>query len=446
MKKRSKLLVLIVVLISLALLTIMRWNAWFVSTPEETYILSDKIQRVILTPGESGTSSRTISWVTGVNKNAKNSHVELRSVDDKLLKNIPIQVDTIATDGGVSIFKHAQIDNLLDGAYVYVINDNNHLFCDTFKISNEDIGYDTLIYLGDIQESKVGEISAYIKNINNKYRNITAWVFGGDQIERPSNKYWEIWYQHIENFASNTPLITVSGNHEYQKGLCKKIDKRWVSTFNYPKNGPTNRCGRSYFIDYPNYRVICIDSDGVNLGPSLISTRKWLKKVLKSKGDKFALVVFHHPIHSVRSNRFNLLMRWGFKNILENPHYGADIILQGHDHAYSRIISKDNKKPVYIVSVCSSKFYRNGFGNIHDKLGAGFPLFQVIEVSKDSLKYSAYDENFNLYDSLLITKYIVKDFGRKIPERFVFNFKRKDFKKFDEYNKKVKHRNSNESF
>jgi len=59
---------------------------------------------------------------------------------------------------------------------------------------------------------------------------------------------------------------------------------------------------------------------------------KWLKNSLAASTSPFNIVVFHHPPYSSGRHGSNAYMQWPFKE------WGADAILNGHDHVYERLI------------------------------------------------------------------------------------------------------------
>ena len=117
---------------------------------------------------------------------------------------------------------------------------------------------------------------------------------------------------------------------------------------------------------------------------------------------------------------------------------GVDLVLQGHEHAYARMITDGGTTPVYIVSHCSPKSYRIEFDEQFDKFGSGSRYYQKIRSKNDTLLLTAYDAiSHAVYDSLRIVKTkdgkIVEDYGKNIPEVIEFTpGKRKKEIKFAE--------------
>lgn len=61
----------------------------------------------------------------------------------------------------------------------------------------------------------------------------------------------------------------------------------------------------------------------------LFSQREWLKKTLKASDKKWKIVMFHHPVYSIKGKMNNLPVRWMFDSLLRE--YGVDLVLQGHE-------------------------------------------------------------------------------------------------------------------
>src|SRR5690606_31883007 len=57
----------------------------------------------------------------------------------------------------------------------------------------------------------------------------------------------------------------------------------------------------------------------------------WLRKRLAASTTPFQVVIFHHPAYSSGKHGSYAYMQWPFKE------WGADIVLNGHDHNYERL-------------------------------------------------------------------------------------------------------------
>ncbi|WP_234231676.1 metallophosphoesterase family protein [Porphyromonas gingivalis] len=152
-----------------------------------------------------------------------------------------------------------------------------------------------------------------------------------------------------------------------------------------------------------------------------------MKNALETTVQPWKVVMFHHGVYSVRQGRMNPIIRYGFRSILEEG--GADLVLQGHDHAYSRITTKTESgtktTPVYIISSASPKHYRNGFSEQHDRIGSGLYLYQTIHVTQGEIRYRSTTFDNRPYDDLHLKKQggrtTVKDNAEDWKEIFAFD-------------------------
>lgn len=421
-----------------------RYDAWFKNVPEEAYDLPLGIDRITLTPGEDFATERNISWRYNSDRESKLEYYKIDSLNSKPeYTTISTSGKDIVTRAGHAYYFHVALSDLEAGSnYKYrIISDKDTTVWKRFAMP---VIEDTLrfIYIGDVQDP-VGQVSDSLFNRlradSLKYDFI---AFGGDQIERPMDKYWNIWYKSLDDWAGTVPLIMTAGNHEYIKGLNKTLDSRWKAQHNYPSNGPKDFKGNSYYIDFPLMRIITLDSNILQWPDAIQQHRDWLKETLESAKQPWKVVMFHHGVHTVRSGRSHPVMKYIFASILEDN--GADLVLQGHDHAYSRITTKvdnDTIPPMYVISCASPKFYRNGFDDVHDRLGSGIALYQTIDVTKDNLHYKSVQFDGTVYDDLIIKK------GTDNTKSIVDNARhQKEIFNFDGFGKDKKGRTKREKY
>ena len=144
----------------------------------------------------------------------------------------------------------------------------------------------------------------------------------------------------------------------------------------------------------------------------------WLDNVLASNPKTWTIVTFHHPIYSSSDRKKNKELRKKWKPILEK--HGVDLVLQGHDHRYSRGRStnipygnniKDSVGTVYVVSVSGAKMYKtrpNRWDDFDDVIldasAENTQLFQVIRINGRVLSFEAYTAVGDLFDAFDIVK------------------------------------------
>ena len=217
-------------------------------------------------------------------------------------------------------------------------------------------------------------------------------------------------------FGGKAPLYDRLRN----KTEIKTISSHWRPQFSFPiQEVPDNRLKETvYYLDYQGVRFISLDSN--------IETEKqvsWLRKTLEDNPNRWTIMTFHHPMYSPASSRDNKEMRQQWKPLLDE--FKVDLVLSGHDHAYSRtglVDSKDIKNiptgyqqaydpkigTVHVVSVSGPKMYKITKGNYAKKLGENTQLYQIIDIKENELRFRAYDATGELYDEFLIHKQVGK--------------------------------------
>jgi hypothetical protein len=79
-------------------------------------------------------------------------------------------------------------------------------------------------------------------------------------------------------------------------------------------------------------RVIVIDTNPLVRAVYVTRTLTWLRRVMKEAGDRYVVVMMHHPVLSVAKGRFNSLIYATFRHALSE----VDLAVAGHDHSYMR--------------------------------------------------------------------------------------------------------------
>lgn len=363
-------------------------------------------------------NSQSITWRTSTKVN--NSFVEFLEDTGTINYEKPIRLKAE---------KQLLNNQKYDDAYYYNIelNDLKHDTQYLYRLGNEENGWSewfyfktasstikpfSFIYVGDAQndlKSKWSHIirKAYAKNPEAKFI-----IHAGDLINRANtDKEWGEWFYSLGFISTTIPTIPTPGNHEYFRDDNKilTLDPHWKAQFSLPENGPSEVKESVYYIDYQNTRIISLDSQRIILDEnSRTKQLKWLETVLKNNKQTWTILTLHHPFFSTAKNRDNKVLKDLFKPLLEK--YGVDLVLQGHDHTYSRGIDREysnnlkNIGPVYLLSVSGPKMYKIESEEWMQHKGENLQLFQVIEVDNQKLLFKSYKSNGDLFDSFTIKK------------------------------------------
>lgn len=224
-------------------------------------------------------------------------------------------------------------------------------------------------------------------------------LHAGDLINDSEQDYqWGEWFEILDGHSQRMVTTPVMGNHELH-GDDNAL--QYHQHFNNPKNGPDGYKESAYHFDYQGVRFLILNSNK-NWAPDQID---YVRSVLENNPNKWTVVSFHHPVFSASWNidRDNKLVRDSWMPLLEE--YNVDLVLQGHDHLYSRGHAAANQisegvqgGPVYVLSMAGMKQYGPRpaeFDNYAPNGGvevASVPYlatYQDIEFDGDYLRFNA---------------------------------------------------------
>ena len=262
---------------------------------------------------------------------------------------------------------------------------------------------DTLSFLllGDIHNSLNNKDMKLLSDLHSDVQFLAQL---GDWMERPYHYYEQMMYQSLVGTRLDSlPVVAIPGNHEYLKGVVKTLPDHWKTIFPNPQNGPARFLGTTYFVDFPHLRLIAIDTDGLHRLSDYTQVAFWLKKTLREAGDKFTVVMMHHPVYSTAKGRSNLLIWLAFRDAMRE----ADVVFSGHDHNYARRTKqykarfwKKEEPTVFIGTNASTKVYPIKKKVNYDSSFSGEPVYHHIMVTDTTLVISTY----NLHSKELIDK------------------------------------------
>ncbi len=282
----------------------------------------------------------------------------------------------------------------------------------------------SFIYFGDAQNSVKSLWSRVIRNSYRQFPDVNFMIHAGDLInDRDANMEWGEWFYAGSFIHATIPSIMTPGNHEYRDGILSSL---WRPQFTLPENGPIAVLKETcYAIDYQNMKLISIDAEGFDENmEARVAQVKWLDSVLSNNTKKWTALTLHFPIFSTAKGRDNKELREALKPMMDK--YKVDLVLQGHDHSYARGFAENEGKgitvvngagTIYAVSVSGPKMYESKDQDWMVRRGEYTQLFQIITVSKDTIKYGAYTPIGTLYDAFeLVKKNGKKQLINKMPD------------------------------
>ena len=263
---------------------------------------------------------------------------------------------------------------------------------DNDSVSNA-LQRDTLSFLilGDIHNSLT---NSDMSLLSERHPDIQFWVQMGDWMERPYLCYEQMMYQSLLGTRLDSlPIVAIPGNHEYLKGVVKTLPEHWKTIFPNPQNGPARFLGTTYYVDFPQLRLIALDTDGLHRVSDYTQVAFWLKNTLRNAGKKFTVVMMHHPVYSFAQGRSNLLMWLAFHSAMRE----ADVVFSGHDHNYARHTEhykarfwKKEEPTIFIGTNASIKKYPVKENKKYEASLSGEPVYEHIFVTPNTLHISTY--------------------------------------------------------
>ena len=431
--KKLKRLVLLLLTIALVAWVAARWHVWFGNEPELAAEPFSTPSNVLLTFGDEDELSRNISWQCDTV--LRPSFLELIDLELGDTMRIEAQGEVFASRNGKAAYYVARLRQLKpDHSYRYraVVGPRLGAAANSspwYEFQTHVAGRDrfSFLFVGDVQDTIGGIANSLLRDALAHHPDCEFLVCGGDLIERPANQYWAETFRTLDSIGQSMPILNVTGNHDYLKGITQRLERRFPLVFSYFLDSKVDD-NMVYTLNYGNAQIFVLDSN--REFPYLWTQRQWLEEQLQHSTAKWKILVLHHPLYSIKGKN-NIIQRWLFDDLVLQ--YGIDLVLQGHEHAYARMTGHYKNgapsAPVYTVSHCSPKNYRIYFDEHFDKFGISGRYYQTVNVHGDTLAMAAYDANTHaLYDSLMIVMNPVKgftwrpviDLGKDIPENMDF--------------------------
>jgi hypothetical protein len=243
-------------------------------------------------------------------------------------------------------------------------------------------------------------------------------VHAGDLVDQrddllPDDE-WGEWMAAGGWAMASVPQLPAAGNHEYVMRAGKRqLGGHWPLQVAAPGNGVPGLEATTGEVQWQGVRFLLLDGTSALEMGTLEAQTRWLAERLAQPvaPGGWTIVVFHQPLFTCARPRDTEALKAAWQPLFEA--HGVDLVLQGHDHCYSRLTNPAGaaageaargagtaQGPVYLVSVAGTKQYGlNGRATAQpDRVAEDTMLYQVIDVAADRLAVSAYTADGRLYD------------------------------------------------
>ena len=219
------------------------------------------------------------------------------------------------------------------GSDIYTINGRN--------VSG---GKFTFAHLSDSQVSDetteaAKPLGRVFESISSRYENLDFLIHTGDVVQNGGKEAdWRNMLEPNIDFISSTPFMAISGNHCSHYG---GTDYNTYKHFDVLKPEQSYYKGYYYSFEYSNAKFIMLDTNRLNGDNTLTSDQyDWLVSELQNNNKQWTIVSLHNPLYSVGKygadpdkNAIALALKIQLNDLFVKN--GVDLVLQGHDHAYS---------------------------------------------------------------------------------------------------------------
>ncbi len=271
----------------------------------------------------------------------------------------------------------------------------------------------SFMYLGDVQHNTTAAAEypvwgsllagAYASNPD-----IAFGLMGGDMVQSGSDMNdWKYFLSYGSDVFSKIPMMPTIGNHE--SNFIGGKAQFYLDILALPVNGPDGFEEEFYSFDYGTVHITVLNSWALSSEQNLDETRKaavadWITTDLASAQDaKFRIVLLHHTAYALANDAVcdAVLAEWA--PLLEAG--GADLVLCGHQHVYSRSYPMSSGRIdyengiTYVMGNSGLKFYDTADTTHQEKTIYNTSTYQIFNVNGDTLSLSTYDSSGSLLDS-----------------------------------------------
>lgn len=309
------------------------------ATPKEEV----KLTNDILTIGKDGTE-RNFTWYANTKEKGKFEFAKLNAEKD--FKGAKVLDAAVIEKTNLSGYSSNQVtlEGLKpDTEYMYRFSNGDAVSeVKTFKTGGT--GDFSFFAAGDPQIGSHGHLNGKdgwdktLKLLPKLDSSASFLLSLGDQVETGKDEEQYDAYINREGFNGLT-LAPIIGNHDERGNAHEEHFK--VSNV---QNEGKSKAGSNYYYVYNNTLFICLNSNNKDYAEHKVTIEK---AVAENPNVKWRVVTFHHPPYTVASHALDDYitdMRSTLVPILKENK--IDLVLNGHDHVYTRTHVMDGTKPI----------------------------------------------------------------------------------------------------
>ena len=328
-----------------------QWQAW---TKEWESVATDYTQ-VSLTPGADETELNFAWYSKDEGKATPVVHFGTDRSNLKVFTGTSAAVDTSLTDGEKYVYNHVTVTGLKENTTYYYTVEKNGVETDVETYQTRSFSTVKMLYVGDPQigaskgQPQGGEdLVADSGAANTAARNdafgwnrtleiaaeqnpdLSFIISAGDQVNKTGKAKEEEYAGYLSpDLLASLPVATTIGNHD-------SLNADYMYHFNNPNatDYGTTEAGGDYYYSYGEGLFIVLNTNNYNVAEH----KQAIAEAVSSDPDAaWRVVTIHQDIYGTgldHSDTDGMILRTQLTPIFDQ--YDIDVVLQGHDHTYSR--------------------------------------------------------------------------------------------------------------
>lgn len=315
---------------------------------------------------------------------------------------------------GKSVYSFQAVMPSLDDDtwYTYRVgSDGNWSEWNQFKTASREPDDFTFLFFGDIQNKIFSDCAQVFRAAFRNLEGASFFLLAGDLVnDGQDESQWQEFFNALGWLPRSYPIVPVPGNHEYPNPRFtpfkdRKLTRFWPANFLVPQNGPAQLKGSSHYFIYQNVVFVILNGN-----EHLDLQAEWMSGILAENKGKRTVIAIHQPMYSTSEKRNDKRFQKTFVPVFDR--FNVDLVLQGHDHAYSRTfplknhqrVKDDQKGTVYLMSVAGPKTYPvdDRYQHLFARTASNIQWFQTVEVTADKIKIKAYNLDGKIEDEFEI--------------------------------------------
>jgi Purple acid Phosphatase, N-terminal domain/Calcineurin-like phosphoesterase len=361
---------------------------------------------IILTWAGNPATTQAVTWRSHVDDPKPVAEIAPAKASPNFVKNarkVMAVTSPVKINGNFIYYHSVNFTGLNPNTlYAYRVG-NGDIWSEWFQFRTAGVGIQpfTFLYLGDAQNNISSLWSRTIRAAVLYSPGARFMIHSGDLVHHKNDaREWDEWFNAGDWIFASLPSLPATGNHEYKKksGGRRTLSRFWQPQFMLPENNIPGLEETYYHLDYQGTRFVVLNSN-----KNIELQARWLEGVLGSNPNLWTVVVNHHPVYSSVRGRDNKTVRRLWQPLFQK--YKVDLVLQGHDHVYSRGHGPGRETgPVYVTSVSGPKMYKLSRAEWMDRAGGNMQLFQVISISRTVLNFKSITVTGEVYDAFDLVK------------------------------------------